>query len=154
MMLLAPPRLSIKNCWPIACESWAPSERARMSTAPPAGKPTTIRTGLTGYCCAHTAVEPMATLHAAARKAAMLILQWSPAAPRLLRAWEISFRRRARFQVPCARVRYRVARGRHWQGDSEFPDCRDLEIPLSAASRRHGTDRGSLPTASPAYRQR
>src|SRR5512133_3847710 len=50
----APARLSTMNCCPNAFESSGAIARARMSVVPPAGKGTTMRTGLAGQAtCAN-----------------------------------------------------------------------------------------------------
>src|SRR5688572_23833809 len=52
MLLAAPARLSTITDWPSASDRFWLIARATTSVAPPAGKPTTKRTGLVGYCCA------------------------------------------------------------------------------------------------------
>jgi hypothetical protein len=69
MMLLAPPRLSIKNCWPIA-RQLAPSERARMSTAPPAEADDNSHR-FDWILLRHTAVEPTASAYGGMRECAL-----------------------------------------------------------------------------------
>src|SRR5262245_46736317 len=48
MLVPAPGRFSMMNCWPRRSVSHWPIRRAVMSTDPPGGKPTTIRTGRVG----------------------------------------------------------------------------------------------------------
>jgi hypothetical protein len=51
-MLPAPGRFSTTNCWPSVLASRGEIKRARTSAVEPAPKPTMIRTGREGYCCA------------------------------------------------------------------------------------------------------
>jgi hypothetical protein len=55
--LLAPGRFSTTTDWPSESPRLGARSRAMMSVAPPGAKPTSIRTGLTGYfgACASTA---------------------------------------------------------------------------------------------------
>src|SRR5262245_16718685 len=48
ILLPAPGRFSTMNCWPNRSDSHCPIRRARMSGAPPAPKPTMMRTGRDG----------------------------------------------------------------------------------------------------------
>src|SRR6266404_8050822 len=49
---------STKNCWPRLSESRCATMRAMTSVGPPAGNPTTTRTGRFGYPCANAAATP------------------------------------------------------------------------------------------------
>src|SRR4051812_3267930 len=49
---------STKNCWPKLSESFCDTRRAMTSVGPPAGNPTTTRTGRFGYPCAHDGATP------------------------------------------------------------------------------------------------
>src|SRR5882672_4106699 len=57
ILVLAPGRFSMMNGWPSRSESHWPMRRAVMSDAPPAAKPTMMRTGRVGYSCAHAGVQ-------------------------------------------------------------------------------------------------
>jgi hypothetical protein len=48
ILVPAPGRFSTTNCWPSRSESHCPMIRATMSVAPPAAKPTMMRTGRAG----------------------------------------------------------------------------------------------------------
>src|ERR1051325_6546383 len=52
MLPLAPGRFSSTKGWPNCSDSDCPMMRAKMSTEPPGGKPTTTRTGRSGQLCA------------------------------------------------------------------------------------------------------
>src|SRR5688500_18655891 len=56
MLLAAPARLSTITNWPSASDRFWLIARATTSVAPPAGTPTTQRTGFAGYCC--TSAQP------------------------------------------------------------------------------------------------
>src|SRR5687768_17234878 len=62
----APERFSITTCWPSPSVSLEPTMRLTMSTAPPGGNGTMMRTGRLGYAC----VEPVEAAYAAQLAAA------------------------------------------------------------------------------------
>src|SRR5688572_7940927 len=53
MLPLAPGRFSTMTCCPSRAASGSPMTRALLSVTPPGAKGTMMRTGLTGYSCAH-----------------------------------------------------------------------------------------------------
>src|SRR5258708_39834065 len=56
---------STKNCWPRRSESACATRRAMTSVGPPAGNPTTTRTGRFGYPCAIDGATPVSSNMAA-----------------------------------------------------------------------------------------
>src|SRR5262245_7226613 len=61
MLLPAPGLFSTTNCWPSRSDSRWPTSRASTSVGPPAGKPTTSRTGRVGYSSASARSAPTST---------------------------------------------------------------------------------------------
>ena len=59
--LLAPGRFSTKTDWPRLSDSTGAMDRAMMSVAPPGAKPTSMRTGRTGYFDACASVASLAS---------------------------------------------------------------------------------------------
>src|SRR5688572_15335458 len=65
MMPFAPGRLSTITCWPHVPVSFSATDRAMMSTPPPAAWGTMIRTGRFGNCCAAAVAQQSAKAAAA-----------------------------------------------------------------------------------------
>src|SRR3984957_11271679 len=61
MLPPGPPRFSTKNCWRRRAESFCDTRRAITSVGPPAGNPTTTRTGWFGYFCASDGTVPVSS---------------------------------------------------------------------------------------------
>src|SRR4030095_15553066 len=73
MLVIAPGRCSMMTCCFSTGTSLSMIARVMMSVLPPGAKGLTMRTGLTGYACAHAPVDRQAQKHIAPTKTALLI---------------------------------------------------------------------------------